>query len=372
VLGVLNETLRRDYRTRVAIDGRRGHDLALQAPRPDLILLDIEMPGLDGYELCQRLKLDPRTAEIPVIFMSSHSETVDVTFGLDMGAADYVSKPLVTPILLARIRNQLRLAEAMRRVADQNVTLERLVAERTAALHAQTEEVLRTQEATLVALGALAETRDNDTGNHIRRTQGYVQILCEAIRPLAMLRESYSDEELGLMWKTAPLHDIGKVGIPDAILLKPGRLTAHEFEVMKQHTTLGRKALGFSNSDESGQRGFLQIATQIACYHHERWDGSGYPEGLSGSGIPLPARLMALADVYDALVSARVYKPAMPHRDALSIIAAERGRQFDPNLTDCFFEHSDLVASIAQQFAEPEPGLDYGQHLGDAGLAACA
>ena len=362
VLAVLNETLRQDYRTRVATDGRRACDLALQVPRPDLILLDVEMPGMDGYAVCERLKSDERTREIPVIFLSSHSETVEVTYGLDIGAADYVSKPLVPAVLLARIRSQMRLADAMHRLADQNQNLERLVTERTAALRAQTDEVLRTQETTLIALGSLAETRDNDTGNHIRRTQGYVQVLCDAIRPMAAMRSAYTDDELSLMWKTAPLHDIGKVGIPDAILLKPGRLTAYEFEVMKQHTLLGRKALGLAEVEVFHKKDFLSIATQIACYHHERWDGTGYPDGLSGGGIPLPARLMALADVYDALVSARVYKAAMPHAEALAIIVEGRGRQFDPELTDCFTERAELFADIARKYAEPEPDLAHGQH----------
>jgi putative two-component system response regulator len=168
------------------------------------------------------------------------------------------------------------------------------------------------------------------------------------------------------MWKTAPLHDIGKVGIPDAILLKPGRLTSHEFEVMKQHTMLGRKALGLTNAEIGTQRGFLGIASQIAYCHHERWDGTGYPDGLSGTRIPLPARLMALADVYDALVSVRVYKAAMSHADAMAIIVDERGKQFDPDLTDCFRDRGEQILQVATEYAEPDrgSGQDQARHRG--------
>lgn len=352
VLASLNDTLRADFRTRIATTGERALEMAFMSPRPDLVLLDVEMPGIDGYEVCRILKDDPSTREIPVIFLSARRDVVDVTRGLDLGAADYVAKPIIAPILRARVRTQLRLVESRLRLEDQNRLLERLVAERTAELTRQTDNVLRTQETTIFALGSLAETRDNETGNHIRRTQGYVKALCDGLRGAPGWRGRDDAARFDLVWKSAPLHDIGKVGIPDAILLKPGKLTDDEFEQMKQHTILGRKALGLSPDQVRSGQSFLAVASQIACYHHEKWNGRGYPEGLAGDAIPLPARLMAVADVYDALVSVRVYKAAMSHEDAVTIIRGDRGLQFDPDVVDCFLEHAEIMSQIARQYAD--------------------
>lgn len=354
VLASLNDTLRVDYRTRVATSGERAIDLANIEPRPDLILLDVEMPGIDGYEACRHLKADPATRDIPVIFLSGRQDAVDVSRGLDLGAADYVAKPIVPAILRARVRTQLRLAESRLQLKDQNRLLEQLVSQRTSELTRQSETVLRTQETTIFALGALAETRDNETGNHIRRTQGYMRALAEALFPQFGPRYGNDPAVFDLIWKSAPLHDIGKVGIPDSILLKPGKLTDAEFEQMKQHTMLGRKALGITEDQVRSGQSFLAIASQIACFHHEKWNGRGYPEGLAGEAIPLPARMMAVADVYDALVSARVYKAAMPHADALTIIREDRGRQFDPSVVDCFIEREAHMRSIAREYADHE------------------
>ena len=353
VLASLNDTLRNDFRTRIANSGHRAMELAVLTPRPDLVVLDVEMPGMDGYEVCRLLKEDSRTSEIPVIFLSGRREPDDIMRGLDLGAVDFVSKPVVVPILRARVRNHLRLQEAKQALLDQNRLLEAVVSERTMELTRQTHEVIKTQESTILALGALAETRDNETGNHIKRTQGYVKVLCDALYPLPKWRQGYDQDTFELMWKTAPLHDIGKVGIPDSILLKPGKLTPDEFEVMKTHTVLGQQALGVPDEQVLSGRSFLAIASQVACFHHEKWNGRGYPHSLAGNEIPLPARLMALADVYDALVSARVYKAPMKHEDAMSIIVEERGRQFQPDLVDCFCEHAEVMQKIAQQYAEP-------------------
>jgi putative two-component system response regulator len=352
VLASLNDSLRGDFRTRIATGGERAIEMAFMSPHPDLVLLDVEMPGLDGYEVCRILKADEATRDIPLIFLSARREVADVTRGFDLGAADYVLKPVIAPILRARVRTQLRLVDTRRRLQEQNRLLERLVSERTAELTRQTETVLRTQETTIFALGSLAETRDNETGNHIRRTQGYVKALCEGLRATPDGRSRHDAAAFELIWKSAPLHDIGKVGIPDSILLKPGKLTDAEFEQMKQHTILGRKALGLTESQVRGGDSFLAVASQIACYHHEKWDGRGYPEGLAGEAIPLPARLMAVADVYDALVSARVYKAAMPHADAVEIIRGDRGKQFDPAIVDCFLDHTDTMQAIADCYAD--------------------
>lgn len=352
VLSSMNDSLRGEFRTRVATAGHRALELANQLPLPDLILLDIELPDLDGYEVCRRLKEDPRTCDVPVMFLSGHSEVIDVTRGLDIGAVDFVSKPIVPPILRARVKTHLRLRDARQQLQAQNATLEIQVEERTSALRKQTREVLRVQEMTIVALGSLAETRDNETGNHIRRTQGYVRVLCEHSAAGPLLAGRYDPETLTLIWKSAPLHDIGKVGIPDAILLKPGRLSVEEFEVMKQHTTLGRRALELAVQESGNDRSFLVIASQIAYCHHEHWNGKGYPEGLAGESIPIPARLMAVADVYDALVSRRIYKAPIPHADAVEMIRQGRGTQFDPRVIDCFIDHAEEMRDIYATYAD--------------------
>jgi putative two-component system response regulator len=352
ILSSINETLRHDYRTRVATDGQRAIELAFADPPPDLVVLDVEMPAPDGYEVCRVLKNNPRTRDIPIIFLSAHSDVSDVTRGLELGAVDYVSKPVLMPILAVRIRTQLRLKDAKTQLLVQNHQLERLVAERTLALQKRTDEVLRVQEMTIVALGSLAETRDNETGNHIHRTQGYVKALTDKLLLLPRYREAHESDYFSAIWKSAPLHDIGKVGIPDSILLKPGPLTRDEFEIMKQHTLLGRKALDIAGRMTNGERNFLTVATQIAYSHHEKWDGRGYPEGLSGTQIPLPARLMAIADVYDALVSKRVYKDPIEHSTATGIIRDERGRHFDPDIVDCFLDHADEFQAIADAHAD--------------------
>lgn len=219
------------------------------------------------------------------------------------------------------------------------------------SLVAAKEEAVRAKDAIIMAMASLAETRDNETGNHLRRTQHYVRVLAEASRVKGLYTEVLSDTMIELLFKSAPLHDIGKVGIPDRILLKPGKLEAQEFEVMKGHADLGRRAI-LAAERQLGPSSFLNLAKEIAYTHHERWDGSGYPQGLKGSQIPLAGRLMAVADVYDALVSERIYKQAIPHDDAVGIILAERGRHFDPELTDVFATIAPSFAAIARKFAD--------------------
>lgn len=344
----LNASLLGEFKTRVATRGERGLELARLAPIPDLILLDLELPDTHGYTVCSKLKADSRTAAIPVIFLSSHGEVADVTQGLEIGAVDYVAKPVAPPILLARVRTQLRLHEAQLQLADRNLNLESLVQERTEAL-------LQVQDLTIVALGAVAETRDNETGNHIHRTRAYVELLCGELSPLASYRSQIAPQDWSLIWKSAPLHDIGKVGIPDQVLLKPGRLNGAEFEIMKRHTTLGRDALNAAASRAPSAGSFLRVATEIAYSHHERWDGGGYPERLVGVDIPLSARLMAVADVYDALISKRVYKEAIAHSEAVAIILDGRGKQFDPGVVDCFTACADQFRGIAARYSDHIP-----------------
>lgn len=359
VLGVLKQCLRPHYQVRIATLGARGLELARMQPMPDLILLDVKLPDMHGYEICTALKHDVLTTAIPIMFLSSHSDVQHITHGLELGAVDYVSKPVVAPILMARVKTHMRLREARDMLRDQNAHLEELVSRRTGDLEAKTAELQdRTtelqlsQDLTILALGSIAETRDNETGNHIHRTRAYVQVMSQRLAQTQHYRNTVSEEQWTMIWKSAPLHDIGKVGIPDNILLKPGKLSTEEFEVMKRHPVIGRDALRAAEIRMGTEGSFLGVAKEIAYAHHERWDGSGYPQGLNGEAIPLSARLMALADVYDALISKRVYKPALPHAVAIDAIREGRGGHFDPSIVDCFLEDADEFRYIASRFSD--------------------
>lgn len=345
ILSMINDLLRPDYHMRIATNGQRALELAATLPLPDLVLLDINIPLLDGYQVCARLRADPLTASIPIIFLSSHDSADDITRGLELGAVDYVPKPVIPSVLLARVKTHLRLGEVRDLLEHQNQHLESLVLRRT-------EEVGRIQELSIIALGELAETRDNETGNHIHRTQAYVRILADNLASTGKFREALASQKRELIWKSAPLHDIGKVGIPDSILRKPTKLDSAEFEIMKSHTVLGYKALESAEKRVPLQDSYLRTAREIARWHHERWDGGGYPDRLSGEAIPVSARLMAVADVYDALISARVYKPPFSHAEAVSTIRAGRGSQFDPDVTDCFMDSAAEFLGAAQRFRD--------------------
>jgi putative two-component system response regulator len=344
-LAVMSGLLRDDYRVKVASSGERALQVAAADPPPDLILLDVMMPGLDGHEVLRRLKADGATREIPVIFLTAMNEAEDEQVGLSLGAVDYISKPIRAAIVLARVRNHLQLKAARDALRHQNAWLEREVQRRTA-------QIATIQDVTIRALASLAETRDNETGNHIRRTQHYVKALAERLRTHPRFAAGLSDETIDLLFKSAPLHDIGKVGIPDRILLKPGPLDADEFEQMKTHAVLGRDAIAQAEQGLGAQTAFLRCAKEIAHSHHEKWDGSGYPQGLKGDAIPLAARLMALADVYDALISRRVYKPAFPHSQARETLLAGRGTHFDPDVVDAFVAIEAEFQAIAARFAD--------------------
>jgi putative two-component system response regulator len=346
-LTLMNGLLREDYRTKVANSGARALALATADPRPDLVLLDIMMPEMDGYEVCRRLKADAATQDIPVIFLTAKVEIEDEQQGFDVGAVDYITKPISPPIVLARVKTQLSLKAAADFLRDKNAYLETEVQKRT-------REVQVVQDVTIMAMASLAETRDNETGNHIRRTQNYVRALAGKLRDHSRFRSQLDDETIELLYKSAPLHDIGKVGIPDAILLKPGKLTPEEFEVMKTHTTLGRDAILAAERLINAPSTFLRLAREIAHYHQEKWDGSGYPEKLAGEAIPVSARLMAVADVYDALISRRVYKPPFPHDEAVQIIRAGRDQHFDPDMVDAFVAVQGEFKAIAERYADSE------------------
>jgi putative two-component system response regulator len=305
----------------------------------------------------RQLREDPETADIPVIFLTALNSSDDEERGLLKGAMDYITKPIRPPILLARVRAQLELKQARDLVRNRNHWLEAEVSRRMA-------ENQHIQDVTIHALARLAETRDNETGNHILRTQEYVRTLAQRLQRNPRFAHRIDDRMVILLAKSAPLHDIGKVGIPDRVLLKPGKLDAEEWAIMKTHAQLGADALVHVERDVAHPVAFLQCAEQIARSHHERWDGSGYPDGLVGEAIPLPARLMALADVYDALISQRVYKPPFPHEQAYAMIVAERGRHFDPDVVDAFIECHDDLHAVALRFA------DDARTLGEASAAA--
>jgi putative two-component system response regulator len=352
-LALLGELLQPEYVVRAATNGIRALQIAATMPQPELILLDVMMPDMDGYEVLARLKADPRTAAIPVIFITAMDRMEDEEHGLDSGAVDYITKPLRPAIVLARVRTQLDLKHARDRLSDQNSWLESQV-----ALRMRENQMI--QNVSMRALASLAETRDNETGNHIRRTQGYVSVLAAALANHPRFPPLLRPEIVDLIIKAAPLHDIGKVGIPDAILLKPGKLTLAEWAVKKSHCRLGSDAImtALQGEENHGPLAFLHVAMDIAHSHHEKWDGSGYPEQLSGDMIPVSARLMAVADVFDALISRRVYKPALPLDESIEIIRSGRGSHFDPDIVDAFLACIDEFSRIAKRYADTEESLE--------------
>ncbi len=344
-LSVLGELLQPTYRVRAANSGRRALQMAHSSPPPDLILLDVMMPEKDGYEVLAELRADPYTSHIPVVFVTAMDGTHDEERGLDCGAVDYITKPIRPAIVLARIRTQLELKRARDILSDQNAYLEAEVARRMA-------ENQLIQQVSIHALARLAETRDPETGNHLHRTQEYVRRLAQALQHHPRFANYLDNHTIDALAKSAPLHDIGKVGIPDHILLKPGKLTPDEWEIMKTHAELGAKAIAQAEQDAEKPVEFLHIAKDIAHCHHEKWDGSGYPRGLAGDDIPISARLMALADVFDALICKRVYKPAFALEDARQLIVDGQGKHFDPDVVQAFLDHFDDFVAIAKAFAD--------------------
>jgi putative two-component system response regulator len=349
-LSLMHGLLKDHYTVKGANNGERAIKIAGGETSPDLILLDIMMPGIDGYEVCRRLKADEKTRDIPVIFLTAKSDMEDEEQGLELGAVDYITKPVSPPILLARVRTQLALKASADFLRDKNEFLEAEVTKRT-------REVMAIQDVTILAMASLAETRDSDTGNHIRRTQHYVKSLAWKLSTHPRFSAYLTPSNITTLFKSAPLHDIGKVGIPDRILLKPGKLTPEEFEIMKTHTTLGRDAISHAEHDLGMDVAFLTMAKEIAYSHQEKWDGSGYPQGLSGDRIPISARLMAVADVYDALISRRIYKQPMSHADAVQIIKQSSGRHFDPDVVEAFIAIEDHFQAIALSYSDSDEDI---------------
>jgi len=336
-LKILHETLENlGCHLLVAKHGKGALAIA-QKTRLSLILLDIMMPEMDGYEVCERLKADEKTRDISVIFITALSDDADEARGLALGAVDYITKPFNPDLVRARVRNHLEL----KRYRDY---LEKLVKERT-------RQIALTQAITIESLATLAEYRDPETGGHIKRTQNYVKALAMHLREHPRFRDALDDETIELLYRSAPLHDVGKVGVPDGILLKSGKLTDDEFEEMKKHTNYGHDALHITEQ-KLGKNSYLRCAREIAFTHQEKWDGTGYPQGLKAEEIPVSGRLMALADVYDALISKRIYKPPLPHEEAVRIITEGSGKHFDPDVVDAFLALENTFRNIALTFSD--------------------
>lgn len=345
---ILVEVLRDDYDLLIATSGQQALDQVMAHHEDiDLILLDVNMPEMTGIEVLEKINAQLPWGKIPVIFVTARNEEGDEATGLQSGAVDYITKPISAPIVKARIQTQLTLRQAKQELEQQNRILEEKVRERT-------EEISHTQDVIINALTSLAEARDNETGSHIIRTQYYVKHLAEMIRSFPEYAHELDDDAtIEAMFKTAPLHDVGKVGIPDSVLLKPGKLTDEEWVIMRTHPTLGRDALRKAADSVQGRGAlFLKYAEEIAYGHHEKWDGSGYPQGLSGEAIPISARLMAIADVYDALISKRCYKNAMSHQEALEIMEDGKGKHFDPVMLQVFLDNESFFRAIADKYKD--------------------
>lgn len=331
-LELLSNALTPHYQVSLAKSGQQGLKLVHGVAPPDLILLDITMPEMDGYETCRRLKSNPESCEIPVIFLTAKHQTEDELKGFRAGALDYITKPISIPVLLARVSTQLT-------VAGQRLALEQLVQQRT-------DELERTKDAIVYSMGEMAEMRDHETGEHLLRTREYVGLLAQDLARLPRYRNTLSPRLIKAYERAAPLHDIGKVATPDKILLKPGKLDADEWEIMKLHPLHGKQTIE-SAEQKIGTTLFIQVAKDIAYSHHEKWDGSGYPLGLQKEEIPLSARLMALADVYDALTTERPYKNIYSHEQAREIINQQRALHFDPIIIDSFEQIHEAFKKIS-------------------------
>lgn len=323
-ISVLVGLLKDSYRTIVAKDGEQALSRIYSGALPDLILLDIMMPGIDGYEVCRRLKADARTRHIPIIFVSAMSDVGDEAKGLELGAVDYITKPISPPIVLARVKTHLALFNQQRSLESQ--------------VEARTQELERSRKELIRRLGLAAEYKDNETGLHVQRMAEYARLVA--------LEMGFSPSNADTLAAAAPMHDIGKLGIPDSILCKPGKLTNEEFEIIKSHPVIGAQILDNPDSE------LLAMAREVALYHHEKWDGSGYPEGLSGEDIPITARIASIADVYDALVSTRPYKRPWTTEQALALFEEQKGRHFDPNVVDAFKRVLPKIMDVQKRLAD--------------------
>ncbi|MDK9738516.1 two-component system response regulator [Vibrio sp. D404a] len=324
-LDVLTGILKDTYQVKVAINGHVGLKIAKTMPQPDLILLDIMMPDIDGFEVCRQLKSQPNTAHIPIIFVTAKIDPEDEVKGLSLGAVDYITKPITPEIARQRVKTHIALYD-QKRVLDEQV-------------QEKTEEIKLGLLETIKILGRAAEFKDNETGMHVLRMSHYCYVLAVAAGMPKEDAETFRD--------AAPMHDIGKIGIPDAILLKPGKLNDQEWNVMRQHVEFGIEILG-NHSDSK----LMKMAVEVAQYHHEKWDGTGYPNQLSGDDIPLVGRIAAVADVFDALTADRPYKKAWSIEETLALFEREKGKHFDPMVVDLLIQNLDQILSVKEQFKD--------------------
>ena len=323
-IDILVGILKDDYEVVAALNGLAAIKLIQSGTLPDIVLLDVMMPKMDGYQVCQILKKDYTTRHIPVIFVTAKVEIEDELKGFALGAADYIFKPFSPPVIKARIKTHLALC-------NQNRELERKVVQRTVQLNETRLQVIQ-------RLGRAAEYKDNETGMHVLRMSHYSRVLA--------LATGMNEEEADLLLNAAPMHDIGKIGIPDRIILKPGKLDADEWEIMKTHCEIGAEIIGDDSCD------LLEMAKLVALTHHERWDGTGYPKGLKADEIPRVGRIVAIADVFDALTSKRPYKEAWSIEDATEVIKKDAGTHFDPYLVSLFVNILPEVLKIKERYFE--------------------
>ena len=328
-LDVVKSILTPQYIVQATVKGEIALKIA-QKQKPDLILLDIMMPDMDGYEVCQKIKENQVTQDIPVIFLTGQDSITDEFLGLEVGAVDYISKPINPPVLMARIKAHLSLAETRKELKKHKENLEQMVQKKV-------KQLSNSKLAMIFSLAKLAESRDNETGEHLLRTQDYCKMLANKLKKTDKYQKKINSTFCENIYNASPLHDIGKVGISDSILLKPGKLTKNEFEIVKKHTIIGFDTLNEVQKKYS-EGIFINMGIEIVRSHHEKWDGSGYPDGLKGVNIPLSARIMALADVYDALRSKRPYKDAFSHQKSRDIIIDDKGKHFDPVIVDAFLD----------------------------------
>ncbi len=354
-LSILSELLS-EFRRNFALSGSDAlKQLSAAKVLPDLILLDIVMPGMDGFEVCRRLKASVRTREIPVVFITAMGDAVSETTGLGLGAVDYISKPYNSAAVKARVKTHLALKNAREALQLQNLSLEEQVAARTDQLAQALIQVQKGSLETILRLSRAAEFKDECTGEHVIRMSRYSAVIAR--------RMSFAEKEVEKLLHAAPMHDVGKIGIPDSVLLKPGKLDAKEWECMKSHTLIGAKIMSGSNSE------IIRLAESVALTHHEKWDGSGYPHSLSGEQIPIFGRIVAIADVFDALTSQRPYKKAFSVQEATEIIEQGRNAHFDSNVVDAFLVSKPELLEIKTTFKDGNPG-EYAKH-GNGVMTPC-
>jgi putative two-component system response regulator len=336
--------------------GKRAIEAALTDP-PDLVLLDVTMPEMSGFDVCRHFKQDERLRSIPVIFISGLQGTDDKVEAFRAGGVDYISKPFHNDEVIARVKTHLRLRQLQTQLVSDNLLLEQRIAD-------QVKRLTATQLGTIFALAKLAEARDDDTGEHIERVQTYSRMLAEQMRQMKLHVLPLTAAFVEDVYQTASLHDIGKVGTPDAVLLKPGKLSAEEFAEIKKHCALGAETLATVLKRHPDNQ-FLRMGVEVARSHHEKWDGGGYPDGLKGAAIPLAARIVALADFYDALTSKRCYRPAFGHEDTCRMIQEGSGTHFDPDAVAAF-------GAVEGQFRQVRHEMQGGAQAGQCDQAGLA